>query len=245
MSNNEELPQIYQNLISRVKEIEDRLTKINTSTTSQIDHEKDDSLELVDDELDTDRIDPVLLSSKAYLKMAIHAKKYANSKVPKDRWVEVIGLLTGHIVNEDTPIEQIKIVDAWPIGHGDAVSVEIMESRSFTEVINQLPKGDFIVGWYHSHPSYGNFLSTDDYDTQNRYQSLWSKAVALVIDPTQFSKSNFGFGVFRNTRKEPGSKGYTELSCEVDGLSERSANDILKMIRPAYEGSDLKFLEYE
>ncbi len=41
-----------------------------------------------------------------------------------------------------------------------------------------------IVGWCHSHPSYGVFLSGTDADTQVRYfQSFFPDAVAMVMDP--------------------------------------------------------------
>ena len=40
-----------------------------------------------------------------------------------------------------------------------------------------------IVGWYHSHPNMGTFMSGTDIDTQRRYQALFPNAVALVIDP--------------------------------------------------------------
>ena len=40
-----------------------------------------------------------------------------------------------------------------------------------------------IVGWYHSHPKMGCFMSSTDINTQRRYQALFSDAVALVIDP--------------------------------------------------------------
>jgi len=41
-----------------------------------------------------------------------------------------------------------------------------------------------IVGWYHSHPSLGCFVSSIDFATQKRFQALFPKAVGLVIDPS-------------------------------------------------------------
>lgn len=246
----DEVPEVYMNLLKRVEELEKTLSKTTLESKSAQnmkmgDHAKEQKLKPFDsDELETEKITPVLLSSKTFLKLAIHAKKYANQAIKQSKWVEVIGLLTGRIKNEDTPMEQILVRDAWPIGHGDAVSVSIMETGSVSQIMQELPKGDFIVGWYHSHPSYGNFLSIDDYNTQARYQALWSKAVALVIDPTQISKSDYGFSVFRNTHKEPGSKGYTQLGAKIDGMEPPAAFDTLNLVSPAFEGKDLNFLEY-
>lgn len=236
-----------------------RIEKIEKSLSSRIDkaiskkslhenmsgkHAEEEKLDPQNDDLETDKAIPVVISSKAYLKMALHSKKYANDIIPKNDWVEVIGLLTGHIKNENTPLEQIEIDDAWPVGHGDAVSVEIIETKSVTDIIEKTPQNRYIVGWYHSHPSYGNFLSIDDWNTQSRYQTLWNKSIAVVIDPTKISKSDQGFSVFRNTNKVEVKKGYTELSSVVDGFSPESSFEILNMVRPAYQGEKLTFLEY-
>lgn len=192
-----------------------------------------------DDELHTERTAPVKVSSKAYMKMAIHAKKYANKKIKPHDWVEVIGLLSGELKNENTPLEHILVEDYWPIGHGDAVSVSIVETRYFTEIISKLPKNHYIVGWAHSHPSYGNFLSTDDYGTQSRYQALWSKSIAIVIDPTTISSHDLGFNVFRNINDPKLQPGYTEITSEVIGMDSTAAHQILKLVEPLYEQSNM------
>jgi proteasome lid subunit RPN8/RPN11 len=41
-----------------------------------------------------------------------------------------------------------------------------------------------IVGWYHSHPALGCFVSGTDFETQKRFQALFPYAVGLVIDPS-------------------------------------------------------------
>lgn len=40
-----------------------------------------------------------------------------------------------------------------------------------------------IVGWYHSHPSYGCWLSGIDVDTSELYQQMNDPFIAVVIDP--------------------------------------------------------------
>jgi proteasome lid subunit RPN8/RPN11 len=40
-----------------------------------------------------------------------------------------------------------------------------------------------IVGWYHSHPSFGCWLSGIDVDTQERFQKSTDPFVAIVVDP--------------------------------------------------------------
>ena len=62
-----------------------------------------------------------------------------------------------------------------------------------------------IVGWYHSHPKMGCFMSSTDIDTQRRYQALFPTAVALVIDPQR--------PIFRFYRVEDSS--YTSIEYDV------------------------------
>ena len=135
--------------------------------------------------------------SPAYLKLAKHALTYANNSIPKRKWVEVIGLLTGNIQNEDTIKEQVFVEDYWPVDQGDAVSVEIVDQKIFTEIFHKKNSKHFIIGWAHSHPSYTPFLSGDDYQTHLRYQTFWNKSIALVIDPLMLSPKEYGIGVFR------------------------------------------------
>lgn len=53
-----------------------------------------------------------------------------------------------------------------------------------------------IVGWYHSHPGYGIFMSSNDYFIHKNFFQL-SFQVALVIDPI---KNNFGFFQWQQSR---------------------------------------------
>lgn len=46
-----------------------------------------------------------------------------------------------------------------------------------------LGRNEMVVGWYHSHPGYGCWLSGIDCDTQmtnQKYQEPW---LAIVVDP--------------------------------------------------------------
>lgn len=40
-----------------------------------------------------------------------------------------------------------------------------------------------IIGWYHSHPSYGCWLSGIDVDTTKLFQGMYDPFISLVIDP--------------------------------------------------------------
>ncbi|MHA2346534.1 MAG: Mov34/MPN/PAD-1 family protein, partial [Candidatus Hodarchaeales archaeon] len=174
-----------------------------TKETFSLKKEEEDLIDI--DDLDPE-IDParVKLHLKAYIRLSLHALKYANSTIPQSEWVEVIGLLTGHIENKDTPLACLVITDAFPVGHGTNVNAQIEDPQSMVRVFNESrKKNELILGWYHSHPSYGAFMSTTDYRTQVRYQRLGTKGshlaapIALVIDPTKISRKSYGFKIFR------------------------------------------------
>ncbi len=59
-----------------------------------------------------------------------------------------------------------------------------------------------IIGWYHSHPGMGLFMSSVDVKTQKRYQSLFPEAVALVVDPIKRSFKFFRLSYDDNLKKE-------------------------------------------
>ena len=69
----------------------------------------------------------------------------------------------------------------------------VIDDEALVQIAADLQKRDAretIVGWAHTHPSYGCFLSGTDKSTQRTYQSLFSQAVALVIDPSKYYKSS-------------------------------------------------------
>ena len=179
------------------------------------------------------------ITVKAFLKIASHAKKYANKKIPRDRWVEVIGLLAGRLINDESLI----IEDAYPMGHGNAVYAEIKDYKNFARAFQDLKaKGLFICGWYHSHPSYGLFLSGEDMGTQARYQKLWSKSLALVIDPYQIDGTDYGFKIFRANLQ---TQKWYEIPYTFKGdLKVDVLPDLLEFINPVVDGKAL-FLEYD
>lgn len=45
-----------------------------------------------------------------------------------------------------------------------------------------------VVGWYHSHPGFGCWLSGVDINTQQSFEQLNTRAVSIVVDPIQSVK---------------------------------------------------------
>ncbi|GAH44694.1 unnamed protein product, partial [marine sediment metagenome] len=99
-----------------------------------------------------------------------------------------------------------------------------------------------ICGWYHSHPSYGCFMSREDLGTQARYQKLWDKAIALVIDPYQINGKSLGFEIYRANFK---TKKWFSIPFDIKGyLDVRMLPEILEFMNPIIEGKPV-YLEYD
>ncbi|MEM1943408.1 MAG: Mov34/MPN/PAD-1 family protein [Candidatus Caldarchaeum sp.] len=116
---------------------------------------------------------------------------------------EVAGLLVGKSAG--------KVLEVWDAvtgeQYGTAAYVHLDEAvmSRVAEQLSEDGKGLYIVGWYHSHPGLTVFLSPTDIDTQKRYQSIYPKAVALVIDPSKYVEtrriSSIDFKVFQISKE--------------------------------------------
>jgi len=180
------------------------------------------------------------ITVKAILKIASHSLKYAHSKISRKDWVEVIGLLAGKL---DISGQILHIEDAYPMGHGTAVYAEIKDYKNYVRAFNDIKRNKlFICGWYHSHPSYGCFMSNEDIGTQARYQKLWDKAIALVIDPYQIDGTSLGFEIYRANIR---TKKWFSLPYNIKGhLDVRMLPEILAFMNPIIEGKPV-YLEYD
>ncbi|KAG0167264.1 COP9 signalosome complex subunit 5a [Apophysomyces sp. BC1015] len=113
--------------------------------------------------------------------------------------IEVMGLMQGK-VQGDTMI----IMDAF------ALPVEGTETRvnaqseayeymvSYMEKATEVGRLENAIGWYHSHPGYGCWLSGIDVSTQMLNQQYQEPFVAVVIDPSRtMSAGKVEIGAFR------------------------------------------------
>ena len=108
-----------------------------------------------------------VLTLEAYEQIVLHATRFANTKVPMDVWKEVYGFLIGTV--EDT---RVLVKKAVPMAHGSSVEVEFTDEHYIKSAqIDSwaAERNMFIVGWYHSHPGLGLFLSSTDIQNQLGY----------------------------------------------------------------------------
>ena len=94
---------------------------------------------------------------------------------------ERIGLLIGTLLDDGLWINDIVLG-----GNEDSGTSCMLPADKLARIADDIVKGKLqgrIVGWYHSHPGYGIFMSETDLDTQGKLLQFSPFVVALVIDP--------------------------------------------------------------
>eukprot|EP01028_Stygiella_incarcerata_P003732 TRINITY_DN17798_c0_g1_i1.p1 TRINITY_DN17798_c0_g1~~TRINITY_DN17798_c0_g1_i1.p1 ORF type:complete len:338 (+),score=88.20 TRINITY_DN17798_c0_g1_i1:147-1160(+) len=132
----------------------------------------------------------VRVSCVSLLKMLMHARSGGT--------IEVMGNMLGKAIGDT-----IYILDSYEL------PVEATETRvhtqeetypfqvAYSQLNDEVGRGDVVVGWYHSHPGYGPWLSGIDVQTQMLQQQVGPN-VAIVIDPIQtMSSGKVYIGAFR------------------------------------------------
>ncbi|KAK0509202.1 hypothetical protein JMJ35_008573 [Cladonia borealis] len=136
-----------------------------------------------------DNSETVYISSLALLKMLRHGR----AGVP----MEVMGLMLGDFVDDYT----VRVVDVFAMPQsGTGVSVEAVDpvfQTKMMDMLRQTGRQETVVGWYHSHPGFGCWLSSVDINTQQSFEQLTPRAVAVVVDPIQSVKGKVVIDAFR------------------------------------------------
>lgn len=65
------------------------------------------------------------------------------------------------------------------------------------DLLKQTGRPEIVVGWYHSHPGFGCWLSSVDVNTQQSFEQLHPRSVSVVIDPIQSVKGKVVIDAFR------------------------------------------------
>ncbi|XP_064026740.1 COP9 signalosome complex subunit 5 [Pogoniulus pusillus] len=135
------------------------------------------------------------ISALALLKMVMHARSGGN--------LEVMGLMLGKVDGET-----MIIMDSFALPvegtetrvNAQAAAYEYM--AAYIENAKQVGRLENAIGWYHSHPGYGCWLSGIDVSTQMLNQQFQEPFVAVVIDPTRtISAGKVNLGAFRTYPK--------------------------------------------
>ncbi|KAF2643837.1 Mov34-domain-containing protein [Massarina eburnea CBS 473.64] len=133
----------------------------------------------------------VRISAVALLKMVMHARSGGS--------IEVMGLMLGKI--ED---KTFVVTDAFRLpveGTETRVNAQDEANEYMVEFLARArDQGQMenAVGWYHSHPGYGCWLSGIDVNTQKTQQTFQDPFLAVVIDPDRtVSAGKVEIGAFR------------------------------------------------
>ncbi|KAK0522597.1 COP9 signalosome catalytic subunit rri1 [Tilletia horrida] len=135
----------------------------------------------------------VRISAVALIKMVMHARSGGI--------YEVMGIMQGKI---DPETRTIYVMDSYALpvqGTETRVSAanEAIEYMvQYSQLSETVGRFENAVGWYHSHPGYGCWLSGIDVDTQRNNQMHQDPFVAVVIDPNRtMSAGRVDIGAFR------------------------------------------------
>jgi len=131
------------------------------------------------------------ISAVALIKMVIHAR----SGVPH----EIMGLMQGKVVGNS-----IVVMDSFALpvqGTETRVNAQSEANEYMVEYQEEGRKAgrqENAIGWYHSHPGYGCWLSGIDVNTQLQNQKFQDPFIAVVIDPNRtISAGKVDIGAFR------------------------------------------------
>jgi COP9 signalosome complex subunit 5 len=122
----------------------------------------------------------VMISTLAAMKIVDHAIKAG------DR--EICGYMTGFA--RDGVFYVLDAIELPLIGSDSRVEVAgqmgdkaHIYTSSMLDILEKVGRSQKLVGWYHSHPGFGCFLSGIDVNTQRMLQMTYKTFFALVVDP--------------------------------------------------------------
>lgn len=133
----------------------------------------------------------VRISAVALIKMVMHARSGGS--------LEVMGVMQGYVDGTT-----FVITDAFRLPvEGTETRVNAQEEANeylveYLKLSRDQGRMENVVGWYHSHPGYGCWLSGIDVGTQQMQQKFNEPFVAVVIDPDRtISAGKVEIGAFR------------------------------------------------
>ena len=136
-----------------------------------------------------DTSEQIYISPLSLLKMLRHGK----SGIP----LEVMGLMLGDYVDDYT----VKCLDVFAMPQsGTETTIESIDEAfqvKMVEMLKQTGRNEIVVGWYHSHPGYGCWLSSTDINTQKTFEQQVKRTVAVVVDPIQSVRGKVVIDAFR------------------------------------------------
>ncbi|MFX1305767.1 MAG: hypothetical protein ACFFDG_02920 [Promethearchaeota archaeon] len=136
----------------------------------------------------------IFIKKEAFRNMFTHVLRFGNNALEKS--IEVLGICIGKYYITDN---KIVIENAIPLIHGD--KVEIGFDKEIYELFEQIKRKYpyDLVGYYHSHPSWGLYLSESDLKNLQYFQrDDFPYGFGIVFDHTLMGKEDsWGFDIYR------------------------------------------------
>lgn len=133
----------------------------------------------------------VRISAIALIKMVMHSRSGGS--------LEVMGLMQGYVDGTT-----LVVTDAFRLPvEGTETRVNAQDEANeylveYLKLCRDQGRMENVIGWYHSHPGYGCWLSGIDVSTQAMQQTFNDPFVAIVVDPDRtISAGKVEIGAFR------------------------------------------------
>ncbi len=172
----------------------------------------------------------VQMNARAYKKFLHFALQHAHPNDARTNWQEVLAVLVGRFNDEKSSVE---VTDVIPLAAGSSYHVEAHDYTKIFSVLSpeRLKRGEFVVGWIHTHPGLGLFLSNTDVRTQSLYQRLDKRSIAIVCDPTKTTPNFPGMRAFRVIDvDDPFTSPLQELPISITDLEPRDFTEAQRVI---------------
>lgn len=190
-----------------------------------------------------DTAETVQVSALALLKMLLHGR----AGVP----LEVMGLMIGEQVDDYS----IRVTDVFSMPQtATGQSVEAVDPEYQVHMLDKLKlvgRHENVVGWYHSHPGFGCWLSSEDVMTASSYENLTPRSVSIVIDPIQSVRGKVVIDAFRTIPREQamrmmtgGGRGFAEarqVTSNVGFLNKPSLTALARGLNKTYYSMPVTF----
>lgn len=125
------------------------------------------------------------------MKMTAHCKRGGD--------IEVMGMLQGYAKDDAfvvLDVFELPVEGTETRVNAQAEAYEYMVE--YTHTCKAVGRHENVIGWYHSHPGYGCWLSGIDVNTQSMNQRYGEPFLAIVIDPIRTSRAGkVEIGAFR------------------------------------------------
>lgn len=136
----------------------------------------------------------IFIKKEAFRNMVTHVLRFGSNVLENS--VEVLGICLGKYNDTD---DRVIIENTIPLTHGE--KVEIGFDKEMYELFTQIKKkySSELIGYYHSHPSWGLYLSESDLGNIQFFQNeKFPQGFCIVFDHTLMGLGgNLGFEIFR------------------------------------------------